>query len=177
MENQLIKSKGINFGLGYGLYLILLTLYAYVIDLNFFASFWFLGLFIFGFFINGLWVIGSLKKAQEGLVTFKEAFTVFFISNALALLLSTIITILIFIVIDPELQTTVKELTITKTTEIMENLGAPTDAIDQTIESLRKEDNFSLIAQVKGYFSTLAISSIMGLLLALILKKKEEEEY
>ena len=172
-----MKTKGVNFGLCYGLYLVLLTLYAYVIDLNFFASFWFLGLVIIGFFVNGLWVIASLKKAQEGLVTFKEAFTIFFISNALALLLSTIITILIFIVIDPELQTIVKQLNITKTTEIMENMGATTDAIDKTIKGLRAADNFSLVAQIKGYFSTLAISSIMGLLLALILKKKKEEEY
>ena len=176
MENQLIKSKGINFGIAYGLFLILLTLYAYAIDLNFFASFWFLGLVMVGFFVNGLWVIGSLKKIQEGFVTFKEGFTVFFISNALALLLSTIITMLIFLVVDPELQVTVKELTITKTTVMMENFGAPTDAIEEAIDKLRTQDNFSLVAQIKGYFSTLAISSIMGLLFALILKRKKEEE-
>jgi len=177
MENKIIKPKGINFGIGYGLFLILLTLYAYVIDLNFFASFWFLGLVIIGFFVNGIWVIASLKAAQEGYVTFKEGFTVFFLSNALALLLSTIITILIFIVVDPELQEVVKELTIEKTTTMMEDLNAPIDSIDKTIEDLRKQDNFSIMAQVKGYFSTLAISSILGLLLALILKKKKEEEY
>ena len=62
MENQLIKSKGINFGIAYGLFLILLTLYAYAIDLNFFASFWFLGLVMVGFFCKrplGNW---QLKK-------------------------------------------------------------------------------------------------------------------
>ncbi len=177
MENQLIKTKGINFGIGYGAYLILLTLYAYVIDNGFFASFWFLGFVILGFFVNGFWVIGSLKKAQEGYLTFKEGFTVFFISNALGLFISTILTILIFIVIDPELQTTVKDLTIAKTTQMMEDFGAPSDAIDKTIEGIKKQDNFSLSAQIKGYFSTLAISSIIGLLLALILKKKKEETY
>lgn len=177
MENQLIKPKGINFGIGYGLFLILLTLYAYVIDLTFFANFWFLALVIIGFFVNGIWVIASLKKAQNGYISFKEGFTVFFIANALALLLSTIITILIFLVVDPDLQQIVKDLTIEKTTEMMENFGSPTDIIDQTIENLKKQDNFSLAAQVKGYFSTLAISSIMGLLLALILKKKKEEEF
>ena len=177
MVNPLIKTKGINFGLGYGLYLILLTLYAYVLDNSFFASFWFLGFVIIGFFVNGFWVIASLKKAQEGYVTFKEAFTVFFISNAFGLLLSTLITILIFIVIDPELQTVVKDLTISKTTEMMENFGAPSEAIDEAIENIKVQDNFSIAAQIKGYFSTLAISSIIGLLLSLILKKKKEETY
>jgi len=177
MKNQLIKPKGINFGIGYGLFLILLTLYAYVIDLNFFASYWFLALVIIGFFVNGIWVIASLKKAQGGYITFKEGFTVFFIANALALLISTILSILIFVVIDPDLQEVVKELTIAKTTVMMENFGTPTEAIEKTIEDLRKQDNLSLIPQIKGYFSTLVMSSIIGLLLALILKKKKEEEY
>jgi hypothetical protein len=175
--NQLIKSKGLNFGLAYGFYLILLTLYAYVIDLSFFTSYWILGLVVIGFFVNGLWVIGSLKKDQNGFATFKEAFTVFFISNALALLLSTIVTILIFVVIDPELQETVKELTVIKTTETMEGFNVPMESIEIAAEEIRNQDNFSIAAQVKGYFTTLAISSVIGLLIALILKKKKEEEY
>ena len=176
MENQLMKTKGINFGLGYGAYLASLTLYAYVIDNEFFASFWFLGFIIIGFFINAFWAMGSLKKAQKGLLTFKEGFTVLFISNALGLLISTLLTILIFVVVDPDFQATVKDITINKTTEMMENFGAPSDSIDETIQGIREQDNFSITAQIKGYFSTLAISSIVGLLLALILKKKTEEE-
>lgn len=176
MENQLIKSKGINFGLGYGFFLILLTLYAYVIDNTFFVSYWFLIFVIIGFFVNGFWVIGSLKKAQKGFMTFKEGFTVFFIANVIGLLISTIVTILIFLVIDPDLQSTVKELSIIETTRIMENFGAPTDAIEQSIEKIKEQDNFSLGSQAKGFFTTLAISSVVGLLLALILKKKKEED-
>ena len=177
MENQLIKKNGINFGIGYGLFLIFLTLYAYVIDNNFFASFWFLGFIIIGFFVNGFWVIGKLKKAQEGYVTFKEGFTTFFISNALGYLISTLFTILIFIVIDPEMQEVVKEITVVKTTEFMENFNLPVSEIDKAVEEIKNKDNFSLVAQIKGYFSTLAIASIIGLLLALILKKNKEETY
>ena len=121
--------------------------------------------------------MGSLKKAQAGLMSFKEGFTVFFISNALALLLSTLFTLLLFTIIDPELQDTVKELTILKTTEAMENFNVPMDQVDITIEEIRNQDNFSIVSQIKGYFSTLAICSIAGLLIALILKKKEEENY
>jgi hypothetical protein len=175
--NQLIKSKGQNFGLFYGIFLIFLTLYAYAIDINFFVSYWFLIFVIISFFVNAFWVMGSLKKAQAGLMSFKEGFTVFFISNALALLLSTLFTLLLFTIIDPELQDTVKELTIIKTTEAMEYFNAGMDQIDISIEEIRNQDNFSIVSQIKGYFSTLAICSIAGLLIALILKKKEEENY
>ena len=175
--NELIKTKGINFGLYYGLFLISLLLYAYAIDINFFVSYWYAGLVFVSFFVNGFWVLGSLKKAQDGFMSFKEGFSVFFISNALALLISAVLTFLIFSVIDPELQNTVKELTILTTTEMMENFNLPMDQMDKAIEDIRNQDNFSLVAQIKGYFSTLAISSIMGLLFALILKKNKEEEY
>ena len=175
--NQLIKSKGQNFGLFYGIFLIFLTLYAYAIDINFFVSYWFLFFVIISFFVNAFWVMGSLKKAQAGLMSFKEGFTVFFISNALALLLSTLFTLLLFTIIDPELQDTVKELTIIKTTETMEYFNQPKNKIDIKIEEIGNQDNFSIVSQIKGYFSTLAICSIAGLLIALILKKKEEENY
>ena len=143
---QLIKSKGLNFGLIFGIFLIFLTLYGYAIDINFFVSYWFFVIFIISFFVNAFWVMGSLKKAQEGFMSFKEGFTVFFISNAFALLLSTIFTFLIFSVIDPELQDTVKELTIQKTTETMENFNVPMDQVDIAIEDIRNQDNFSIVS-------------------------------
>ena len=175
--NELVKSKGLKFGLIYGTFLIFLTLYAYAIDLNFFVSYWNLALVILSFFVNAFWVMGSLKREQLGFMNFKEGFTVFFITNALALFLSTIFTILIFILLDPELQVTVKELTINKQTEMMEYFNTPIDIIEKNIEELSNSDNFSLVNQIKGYFSSLVIVSIVGLLLALILKKKEEEQY
>jgi len=55
--NQVIKSKGINFGLIYGLYLVSIILYAYAIDQQFFTSYWLMGLSLLGFFVHGLWVI------------------------------------------------------------------------------------------------------------------------
>ncbi|CAM1364558.1 conserved membrane protein of unknown function [Tenacibaculum soleae] len=176
--NQIIKTKGINFGLCYGFYLILILLYAYAIDQNFFTSYWMMGLSILGFFVHGFWVIGSTKKAQNGYITFKQAFTVFFISNAIGFLLSTIMTILLFVVIDPELQNTLKELTINKTTEMMEGFEISADEIDKAVDQIREQDNYSVGAQLKAYFYTLIFASIFGLLFSLILKKnKEEDQY
>jgi len=173
--NQIIKSKGINFGLAYGFALILPVLYAYTINLNYFVSFWALGILLLTFFVHGFWVIGSLKKAQNGFVTFKEAFTVFFISNAIGFLISTFITVLIFVIIDPDLQSIVKELSVNKVTEFMQDMGAQTDKIQEKVDKINEQDNFSIAAQIKGYFVTLTYASIAGLLISLILKKKEEQ--
>jgi hypothetical protein len=173
--NQIIKSKGINFGLIFGLVLISPVLYAYAIDQTFFASFWNLGIALIAFFVHGFWVVGSLKKAQGGYASFKEAFSVFFIANAVGLLISVSMTILIFVVIDPELQNTVKELSISATTTLLENMGATTDVIDQSISDLRAQDNYSVGAQLKSYFYSLIFASIFGALISLILKKNKED--
>jgi hypothetical protein len=175
--NQVLKSKGINFGLFYGLYLISIILYAYAIDQNFFTSYWLMGLSLLGFFVHGFWVIGSLKKAQGGYATFKEAFSVFFLANAIGLLISTIMTILIFVVIDPDLQVTVKDMTIEKTTQMLQDFGLDSEAIDKSIQEIKDQDSYSVGAQVKGYFFSLIFASVFGLLFSLILKKKKEEQY
>lgn len=173
--NQTIKSKGINFGIIYGLVLILPVLYSYAIDQTFFASFWNLGITLLAFFVHGFWIVGSLKKAQGGYATFKEAFSVFFLANAIGLLISVTMTILIFVVIDPELQNTVRELSIAKTTTLLEDMGATTDVIEQTISDIKEQDNYSVGAQLKSYLYSLIFASVFGALISLILKKKREE--
>jgi hypothetical protein len=173
--NQIIKSKGINSGLVFGLVLILPVLYAYVIDPTFFVSFWNLGIALLAFFVHGFWVVGSLKKAQDGYITFKEAFSVFFIANAIGLFISVTMTILIFVVIDPELQNTVIELSIAKTTIILEDMGATTELLEKTINDIRKQDSYSIGIQLKSYFYSLIFASIFGALISLILQKKQEE--
>ena len=82
---------------------------------------------------------------------------------------------MIFIIIDPELQSVVKELTINKTTEFMQDMGANTEQISEAVDGIREQDNYSISSQIKGYFSTLLVFSIIGSLISLILKKKREE--
>lgn len=169
--NQNIKSKGVLFGVFFGIYLISILLYAYLIDQNFFTSYWWMGLTIAGFFIHSIWVIGSLKKELNGIISFKEAFSVFFIANSVGFLLSTIATILLFVIIDPELQNIVKELTVAKTTEMMENLNMEASKIETSVNEIRLQNNYAIGVQIKAYFFTLIFTSIFGVLFSLVLRK------
>jgi len=84
-------------------------------------------------------------------------------------------TILIFVVIDPDLQVTVKDMTIEKTTQIMQDFGVDSETLDKSIQDIREQDSYSVGAQLKGYFFSLIFASIFGLLFSLILKKKQED--
>lgn len=172
---DIIKKTGINFGLIFGFILALITLYAFVIDSSIFGNMWIMLIPFAIVIILGLLAIGTAKKAMDGFISFKEGFTTFFIMIALGTLIATIVNILIFNIVAPEFKETVKEIQITKTTEMMESFNVPYEQIDEAIEKLKEDDQFSIPKQMLSYVMGLAIYSIFGLLLALILKRNNPE--
>ncbi|PCI03805.1 MAG: hypothetical protein COB81_03200 [Flavobacteriaceae bacterium] len=172
---EIIKKTGINFGLIFGFILSLITLYAFVIDASIFGNMWIMLIPFAVLIVLGLLAIGTAKKGLNGYISFKEAFTTFFVMIALGTLIATIVNILIFNVVAPEFKETVKEIQITKTTEMMESFNVPYEQIDEAIEKLKEDDQFSIPKQMLSYVMGLAIYSIFGLLLALILKRNNPE--
>ena len=59
------------------------------------------------------------------------------------------------------------------TVEMMENFGSPQEAIDQQIAVLEETDQFSAVGQLKGIAWQLLFYSIIGLIVAAIIKKKD----
>ncbi|MBL4744947.1 MAG: DUF4199 domain-containing protein [Flavobacteriaceae bacterium] len=173
---DIIKKTGINFGLILGFIFSLTILYAFAIDSSIMVNWWITLVFpIFIVIVFGLFAIGTAKKALHGFITFKEAFTTYFIMTAISLLISTTVSILIFNVVAPEFKETVKELTIETTTEMMEGYNIPYEQIDEMVEKIREEDGFSPSKLMLNYAVFLAIYAIFGLLLALILKQNNPE--
>ncbi len=173
--NQIVKSKGIYFGIILGAVLSFITAGAYAIDLSFLLKPWLIGVNFLLVVILGIMAISGAKKLLNGFISFKEAFSTFFVVLVVGFLISTIVAYLIFNVIDPGAKEVLKEMSIEKVTEMMERFNVPEDALDEAIAKIEETDSFSLISQVKNYFITLAMYSVIGLIVAAIMKKKNPE--
>ena len=173
--NQIVKSKGIYFGIVLGAVLSFLTAGIYAIDISSLLNPWLQGVIFLLVILLGILAISSVKKIFNGFIGFKDAFSTFFVVIVIGFLISTLVGFLIFNVIDPEAKDVLKQLSIEKVTELMERFNVPEDALDEAIAKVEETDSFSLVSQIKNYFMTLAMYSIIGLIVAAIMKKKNPE--
>ena len=170
--NEIIKKNGITFGFIFGLFSILLTTTLYTVDLKLFTSAW-IGIVSVVISITiGVILITKTKKQLNNIISFKDAFTVYFIAAALGSVISTVFNYLLFNFIDPEAKETIKEITMKYTSDMMEKFGTPTAAINETMKKLAETDNFSLGNLSMGLAFSLVFSALFGLILAAIFKSK-----
>jgi len=175
--NKTVLSKGVNFGLILGFVLALATMYGYAVNRDFFLSPW---LTVFNFLtivILGILAIGSVKKVYEGYISFKDAFSTYFVMIVIGLLISTIVGIILFNYVDPDFAQSLKEKSIQKMVDVYEQFNIEmTDKMEESIEAMKNTNIYGIPQQIKSYFMGVAFSSILGLLLALILKAKNPDE-
>jgi len=175
MEKSL-KSSSINYGLYLGLIFAAFTIIGYAIYLDLFTKWWFgigslLLVIIFG-------IISSTKarKLSGGFINFKNAFTAFFLTVLVALLISTIVNIVIFNFVDPDSALILKEKIIESQAAMMERFGAPQEAIDEAIKSMEAQDNmFSIGSIFKSLAYQLVGFSIVGLIVAAVVKRNDPD--
>ncbi len=174
--NEIIKKNGVSFGIITGVVSALITTAIYSIDLNLFTKWW-LGIIIFLFYITiGIVLLSKTKKELKGIFSFKEAFTTYFISAVIGILISVSFNILLFNVIDPSVKDTLNEITIKYTVETMEKFGAPSSAINEAVKKMQESSPYSTLELIKGSAFSIAGSALFGLLLALIFKSKPTQE-
>ncbi|OIQ22140.1 MAG: hypothetical protein BM557_01835 [Flavobacterium sp. MedPE-SWcel] len=170
---DLIKKNGVNFGLILGIVSILIGATLYAINLEFMVSFW-IGIIIF--FINigiAIFAIIKSKKGMEGFISFKEAFTAYFITMAIGSAFYVVFMILLLNVIDPGAKEIISELLIEKTVTMMQGMNVPTDAIKEAVKNMQETDNFSPVSQALSYVWSLLFYIIVGLIIAAIFKKNK----
>lgn len=168
-----IRKSAMNYGLILGGVSSLITALIYVVNLELFTKWW---LAIFFILLTLALAIVSVAKAKgmlNGFISFKEAFTVYFITVALGFFISTLVMILIFVLIDPEAAATLQERTVEMTQEMMQQFGAPQAEIDKQIANLEGQNNYSIGSQLKSYVFGLAFMSVFGLMIALIFRRKD----
>jgi hypothetical protein len=173
--NEIVKNNALKYGVIAGLIPIVYTLYAYLIDLTLMVSF-FAGI--------GMWIVmmvvfvlavAKSKKAMGGFISFKDAFSTFILAYIVSAVLSGVFSLVLFVVIDPDVSQQINELTIEKSVEMMERFGTPEDQIDAQIEAMEGQNNFNTWGIIKSLLIGIVIYSVLGLIVAAIMKKKEPE--
>jgi hypothetical protein len=170
MINETIKKNGITFGILTGLFSILITTAIYVIDLNLFLAWW------LGLIIIAIVLLSKTKKELNGVFSFKEAFTTYFISAIIGLALSVCFNMLLFNVIDPGAKDTIKELTIKYMVTTMEKFNAPAETVNTAIKDLQENNQFSVLGLLKGSLTNIIFVSIFGLIMAAFFKSRPSSQ-
>ncbi|WP_044398662.1 DUF4199 domain-containing protein [Lacinutrix sp. Hel_I_90] len=170
-----IKSNALNYGLYLGILLALVTISGYALNLELLTKWW-LGLIMFVVIVVfGIISTVKSKRLLNGIITFKEAFSSYFITVAIGIIISMIISIIIFNFIDPEAAIVLKEKTIEASIQMMRNFNAPEEAVANALEQMEAQKNqFSIGPQLQSNAIFLIIQAVIGLIVALIMKRNPE---
>jgi hypothetical protein len=174
MEKTL-KSIATNYGLYLGVLLALLTVVSYAVNLELLTNMWYGFFILLAIIVFGIVSVAKVKQAQNGFATFKEAFTSYFITVLLGLVISTLVSYLLFNFIDTDAADVLKEKTIEKTVQMMENFNTPNEAIAAAVDQIESQDQFSIGNIVKGLAGYLVFFSIIGLIVAAAMKKSNPD--
>lgn len=171
-----VKSTALNYGLYLGLFLTVVTVLIYAVNLELFIKWWLGIILLIVSLIIGIMASVKARKLLGGFISFKNAFTTFFITMAVGSLIATVVSIVIFTFVDPEAAQQLNEQILVLTKETMERFGAPQENITEAIEKARETDNFSIVSQMTGWVWRLLIYAILGLIVAVIVKRNDPEQ-
>ena len=174
--NEIIKKNGIQYGIITAVISILITSLIYTINIELFVSGWLGAVSILIYIILGILLLVKTKKDFKGSLAFKDAFTTYFISAVVGILLATLFNIILFNYIDPSAKETIKELTIKYMGEMMQKFGAPSSAIKEALKGMEEQDQFSIGNLLKGSVFNILISVIFGLILSAFFKSKSSNQ-
>ncbi len=175
MENTL-KSNAINFGLYLGLGLSLLTVVGYAVNIAILVNFW-LMILILPLAIIALGIISTAKgkSINGGYLSFKEAFSSYFITVAIGIMISTVVSLILFNFIDPDAAIEMKNIMVSQTETFLSNSGAPPEKIAENIEKIESQDTFGIGTQLKSLAQSLIFFAIVGLIVAAAMKKSRPD--
>ncbi|WP_066224875.1 DUF4199 domain-containing protein [Formosa haliotis] len=174
MEKSL-KSLSATYGIYLAILLASVTILAYVINLELLTSVWLgVGLFIV-IIIFGILSTAKVKSLQNGFISFKEAFTAYFTTVVIGILISAIVSIVLFNYIDPDAAEALKQQVIEKSTAMMQSFGAPQAEIDKAVAEMQKQNQFELGNQLKSLAMQIVFYCVVGLIVAFAMKKTDPD--
>jgi len=170
-----LKKNSADIGLKLGTLIFIISALFYLYDLKFFYN-GTLSLIsiplIMGF---GLYSIVNAKKLNNQFLSFKEAFTSYFICIVVGYLVISAGDIIIFKFVDPEAGKIINEELIIQTKIGFESLPQEyrlsDEVISSQLENMGNNPRYSYYSVFMQYMSTLLVNIFIGLISALILKK------
>jgi fumarate reductase subunit C len=175
--NEIIKKNGVTYGTYAATIFVSILVLMYLIDLSLFTK-WYIGVFQFlAIIVLGVLVVKKSKADLNNFISFKDAFTAFFIMILVGLSAYTLTSILLFNVIDPEAKKIITEHFMQYTKEMMEGFNLPASEIKKALAEMKKQDNFSISKQSIGFIFSLLFYSVIGLIIATIFKSKSQDAY
>ncbi|WP_179334484.1 DUF4199 domain-containing protein [Winogradskyella costae] len=176
MEKTL-KSVAVNYGVYLSLILVSFTIIGYAIDLELLVNFWLVMLLLpLVSIIFGIISCAKAKSMLNGFISFKQAFSSYFITIAIGIFISTLVTFILFNYVDQDAAIILKEIVLEKTSTLMESFGAPASEIEKAMIEMEKQDTFAIGTQIKSLAQGFVFYSIIGLLVALVMKKNDPNE-
>jgi len=174
MEKSL-KSSAINYGLYLGIAMALLTVIAYAVDLSLMTKFWFGAIFWITIIVIGVLSVANSRKILNGIISFVQCLGSWVLTISIGIFISTIVSFLIFGVIDPEAANQLQQLTIESTVSMMEGFGAPAESIAQTVEGMEQQNNYSIGNMLFGTLVYIVIFTIIGLIVSAVMKRSDPD--
>jgi hypothetical protein len=176
MVNEIIKRNGITFGIISGIVLSLITALMYALDLKLFIAWWTTLLSFSVFIIVPIVSLSKTKKELNGVFPFKAAFTTYFITAVIGVIISVAFKIVLFNLIDPSVKATLLDLTINYLIKTSEKFGVTASALNETISKLKETDPYSIVEQLKGSVFNIFFCAILGLIMAAFFKSKSPSQ-
>lgn len=170
-----IKSNSINYGLYLGIALALITIAIWFINLNLMANIWLGFGILLAVIAFGVVSTAKSKSLMGGFLTFKEAFSAYFITIAVGVIISQIVNFVLYNFIDPEAAKQIQQITIDSTVNMMEGFGAPAESIAEAVEKIESTDQFSILSTLKTIAWSLVLQAVIGLIVAAIMKKSNPD--
>lgn len=166
-----VKSTASRFGIIAAVISIAYTLIAYLFDLSLMVNPWMgIALWVIGLVIY-IVAVSQTRNKLGGFISFRDAFSSFILAYIISSLLATAFNILLFTAIDPGAAEELQDMSIEATVEMLENFGAPTSQIEDTIDQMEGTNQFSVLQLVKGFFWGIVVYAIIGLIVAAIMKR------
>ena len=166
-----LKKHSVDLGIKLGTVLFIITTFLYLTNIEFFYNGLKAVLFfpvILGF---GIYSAYSSKKNLNQIITFKEAFTAYFVCIVIGYLITSVGDIVIFKFINPEAANLINEESMILTKQGLETMQVNSNKIDIALENMRNNPVYSYSNIILNYFIIILINAIFGMIPALIFKK------